>query len=72
MIQHDQVLAEGRGLIGEMCREDHGRPLPQTREALPQHQALLWVESGGGLIEHDQRRVTQQRLRDADAAHHPA
>ena len=55
-----------------MRRQDHHDVLADLREQVVEADALRRVEPGGRLVDDDQLRVAEQRLRDAEALPHAA
>ena len=71
-VHHDHMVTAGLDILHDMRRYDHGLPLPQLRQDPLKVHPLLRIEPRRRLIEHDQFRPAEQRLRHTDAAHHPA
>jgi hypothetical protein len=53
-------------------RENHDDVQRDVGEQVVKAHALLGVEAGGRLVDDDEARVAEQRLRDAEALPHPA
>ena len=53
-------------------RKDHGALRAEPGDQVAEPHPLLGVQAGGRLVEHKQRRVAEQRLRDAEPLAHPA
>jgi hypothetical protein len=56
----------------DVCRQDHHPVVGRRRQDVPEPHALLGVEPDRRLVDDQQLRVAHERLRDADAATHPA
>ena len=52
--------------------KDHGALRAEPGDQVAEPHPLLGVQAGGRLVEHKQRRVAEQRLRDAEPLAHPA
>jgi len=59
-------------VIDNMGREDDGDVSADRGEQIEESVALGGVEAGGRLIDDDQSRIGEQRLRDAEALLHAA
>ena len=76
----DPALVQDRDPVGELLRlvqvlrgEQDGHPLSgQVLDGLPDLQASLRVEPGGGFVQVDHRRVADQAHRDVEPPAHPA
>jgi hypothetical protein len=68
--QHDHARAQRADVLGLVRREEHGPR--QARDQLAEAQPLLRVQAGRGLVEDEQLRRAEQRLRQRDAPAHPA
>ena len=55
-----------------MRREDDDAPLRDLGQQVAKAHALLRVEADGRLVDDDELRIAEQRLRDADALAHAA
>eukprot|EP00964_Phaeocystis_antarctica_P011438 scaffold6322_cov58-Phaeocystis_antarctica.AAC.2 len=66
---HDgDAVGEHLGLVEEVRRE-HDRPtLALATEQVPSEAARVWVHAGGGLIEEDRRRASDERVAQAHLA----
>ena len=64
--------AEVGHVVDDVGREDHDDVLADLGEQVEEAVALLGVEARGRLVDDDQLRVADQRLRDAEALAHAA
>ncbi|HVF80154.1 MAG TPA: hypothetical protein VNA28_17810 [Solirubrobacteraceae bacterium] len=69
--QDDHALAERGDVLGLMGGHEHDPFVAEVGYELAEAQPLLGIEPGAGLVEHEQLRVAEQRLRERDAAAHP-
>jgi hypothetical protein len=73
LLEHRDAAAQGLGLFQVVRGQQHRVAfLVQARDELPQRLAQFHVDAGGGLVEHDHRRLVHQRLRHQHAALHAA
>ena len=63
----DDPLAQRRHLGKDVAREEDGALAAQAGEQLPHLHHLRGVEADGRLVEEEDRRLAEQRLRQADA-----
>ena len=71
VVQHQQAVAQAFGLVHEVGGEQYGFALlQQLLQALPHQVAGLGVQTRGGLVQHQQSRVTDQSARQTQAALH--
>ena len=71
--QHGDPAAQGLGFFQVMCRQQHRVPrLVQAGDELPQRLAQFDVDTGRGLVQHDHRRLVDQRLGHQHAPLHSA
>ena len=59
-------------VLHDVGREDHHHVFADLASRFRKRLRLFRIETGGGLINDDQVRVTDQRLGDAEALAHPA
>ena len=59
-------------VLDDVRRQDHDHVLADLGQQVEEAVALLGVEAGGGLVDDDQLRLAEQRLRDAEALAHAA
>ena len=71
-LDQDRVVAGRRDVLDQVGRDDDAGVARRARAAACGSDALLGVEAGGRLVEQQDPRVVDDRLRDPDAAHHPA
>ena len=64
--------AELAHVIDDVRREDDGDIAADRGQQIEKAVALGRIESGGGLVDDDQPRIGEQRLRDAEALLHAA
>src|SRR6185369_3319216 len=63
---HDHALADGLDLGQDVAREEHRARAPKTADELADLDHLARVEPDRRLVEHEDRRVTEERLREPD------
>jgi hypothetical protein len=70
----DERDARGRGFhVGDDVRgEDDDALAGQIREQVAEADALFGIEPGRGLVDDQELRIVEERLRDADALAHAA
>src|SRR5436309_2062607 len=66
------TAAEIADVVDDVGRKDDDDVLPDLAEHVVEAKALSRIEPGGRLVDDDQLRVAQERLRDAEALFHPA
>ena len=67
LVQHDDALAQRGDVLGLVGGDEHGRPVPGRRQHAAQGRALLGVEAGRRLVEHQQVGIAHQGLGEGDA-----
>ena len=68
---HEHVGAEALDLVEHVARDDHAAALgAEPLEELDHVGALARIEAGQRLVQHDQPRVVDDRLRELDALAH--
>jgi hypothetical protein len=73
LLEHRDAVAQRLGFFQVVGGQQHGAALlVELGDELPQRLAQLDVDTGGGLVEHDHRRLVHQRLRHQHAALHAA
>jgi hypothetical protein len=71
VVEHQQARAQAFGLVHEVRGEqDTLALLQQHLQPLPHQMTRLRVQTGGGLVEHQQLRVVDQRARQRQAPLH--
>ena len=66
------LRAEVADVFDDVRGEDDHDVLADLREQVVKAHALLGIESRGRLVDDDQLRIAEQRLRDAEALPHAA
>ncbi len=79
-LAHDHTVVDDRDALGELIGllqvlrgQQHGRSVVvESSDLLPQRDPTHRVESGGRLVEEQDRRLVDQRQREVETAPHPA
>lgn len=72
-VQDRDPISQMLGLVQGLSRQQHGDAVVgEVSDGLPDLVARLRVQSGGRLVEEDDRRVADQAHRDVEPATHPA
>jgi hypothetical protein len=71
-VQHRHARAEIRHVFDDVRRQDHDDALTDLGEQIQKAVALLRIETSGRLVDDDQLRIPDQRLRDAEPLAHAA